>query len=190
MNIRLDDILDLTAYEKVRPEFRSRMIALKDRRRVAVGDRLSFLFENRETVIAQIQEMMRAERIVDPEKLQHEIDVYSELLPRDGQLSATLMIEIPERDQIKPQLDRLVGIDEHVFLDIGDTTVSATFDAKQFEEDRISAVQYVRFPLSSAQVAGLAGAATSVVLRVDHPNYKHETALSPEVCAELASDLA
>ena len=74
-------------------------------------------------------------------------------MPRDHELSATLMIEIPDQKSIRPQLDRLVGIDEHVHLDIGGEIVQATFDEKQFEEDRVSAVQYIRFPLGKALAA-------------------------------------
>ncbi len=115
------DVLNLYEYEKVRDRLRREVIAAKDRRRVPVGDRLSFLFENRQTVLFQIQEMIRAERIVAEERIQDEIDVYNELIPGPGELSATLMIEIEDRSRIKPELDRFMGIDtgQHVWLQIG-----------------------------------------------------------------------
>ena len=142
-----DEILDLTAYERIRDDFVKRTIGLKRPRRVFVGDELCFVFENRDTVIFQIQEMTRTERIVDEAAVAAEVDVYNELVPDANELSATLMIEIPDMKAIRPALDRLVGIDEHVLLEVGDAAVRARFDEKQFEEDRISAVQYVRFPL-------------------------------------------
>ena len=86
--IELSEIKNIADYELIRPALRPRMIALKDRRRISVGDHLTFLFENRETVLYQIQEMMRIERIVKPEEVAHEVATYNELIPGDGELSA------------------------------------------------------------------------------------------------------
>ena len=101
------EILDLTAYEKIRPGFLERMIELKRPRRVHVGEILCFIFENRDTVIFQIQEMTRAERSVSDAAVAAEVAVYNELVPRDHELSATLMIEIPNPKH--PQGVRGVG---------------------------------------------------------------------------------
>ena len=119
--IRLADVVNFFEYEKVREERRRRVIALKEKRRVTVGPYLSFVFENRETLLFQIKEMCRAERIIDDAKVQEEIDVYRALLPEPGELSATLFIEISDKDQIKPVLDRFMGIDtgRHVWLEMG-----------------------------------------------------------------------
>lgn len=183
------EILDLTQYEKIRDEFRARMIALKVDRRVAVGDRLSLLFENRDTVSLQVHEMIRTERLVDPEAILHELETYNELIPGEGELSATLMIEIPDAREIRPQLDRLIGIDEHVYLDVGSESVQASFDPKQFEEDRISAVQYVRFSLGARLAAGLSDPEIEVRLRIAHPAYAAATTLSAATRQSLARDL-
>jgi len=183
------EILDLTAYEKIRPAFLEKTIERKRARRIHVGAALCFLFENRDTVIFQIQEMTRAERTVDEKAIAEEVAVYNELVPGEGELSATLMIEIPDRASIRPQLDRLIGIDEHVFMDIGDETVKATFDEKQFEEDRISAVQYIRFPLGKELAARFRDPSVPVALRVDHPNYSGRTPIEGESRASLAADL-
>src|SRR5918996_3696844 len=110
------EILDLHDYEKARDERRRAIIALKAERRVAVGQYLSFVFENRETVWFQIQEMIRAERIVDDMRVQAELDVYNGLLPEAGELSATMMIEIAESGRIKPVLDMLLGIDTRDYV--------------------------------------------------------------------------
>lgn len=93
--VRRDEVLDLTGYEKLREVFLARTIALKRPRRISVGDRLTFVFENRDTVLFQIQEMLRVERTVKEEKIEEEIAVYNELVPGANELSATLMIEIP-----------------------------------------------------------------------------------------------
>jgi hypothetical protein len=133
--------------------------------------------------------MVRAEKIVKPEKVQEEIDVYNELIPDDDALSATLMIEIPEMPQIRAELDRLVGIDEHVYMDVGDETVRADFDPKQFEEDRISAVQYVRFPLGPELSGRFRDPQVPVRLRVEHPSYHASTAIEGASRDSLARDL-
>ncbi len=184
------EILDLVAYEKIRPEFLEKMIALKRPRRIHVGENLCFIFENRDTVIFQIQEMTRAERTVADEAIAREVTVYNELVPGPDELSATLMIEIPNPSRIRSELDRLVGIDEHVCLDIGDETVRARFDDKQFEEDRISAVQYIRFPLGPELAARFRDPTVPAELRVDHPSYQNATRIEGESRATLAADLA
>jgi hypothetical protein len=184
-----EEILDLTGYEKLREGFRRQIIELKRPRRVAVGDRLTFIFENRGTVRFQIQEMIRAERLAKPEAIQAELDVYNELIPADFELSATLMIEIPDQALIRQELDRLIGIDEYVWLDIGQESVRATFDPKQFEEDRISAVQYVRFPLGRGLAARFADRSVPASLRVEHPSYRATTPLEGATRTSLARDL-
>ncbi len=100
------------------------------------------------------------------------------------------MIEIPDRTKVRAELDRLIGIDEHVFLDVGKATVRASFDPKQFEEDRISAVQYIRFPLGAELSRRFCDASVPVELRVDHPNYSNKTRLEGEARRALMKDLA
>jgi hypothetical protein len=188
--IRIEDVLDLETYERIRDEYRARMIEQKRPRRIAVGDKLTFVFEDRDTVLFQIQEMVRAERITEPEAVQAEIDVYNELIPGEFELSATLMIEILEQPKIREELDRLVGIDEYVSMEVGDERVRATFDAKQFEEDRISAVQFVRFPLGEGLAEQFRDLSVPVRLRVDHPSYREITELRGATRGALAEDLA
>ena len=188
--IRLDDVKNLYEYEKQRDAFRRDVIALKTRRRVAVGNRLSFLFENRRTVLFQIQEMIRAERIVADERVQEEIDVYNELIPGPGELSATLMIEIEDRTRIKPELDRFMGIDsgQHVWLQVGrDFAVPGQFESGHSKEDKLAAVHFVRFALPPP--ARRAFAREPVALVVDHPHYRARVELAQEVRAALLEDL-
>src|SRR5215470_3580811 len=143
--VALDDILGFNAYEKVRPEHRQRIIELKKNRRVSIGDKISLLFENRDTVIFQIQEMLRAERISDLDKIRDEITVYNELVPEHSELSATLFIEIEDQTHLRDDLLKFLGIDETVFLQVGPHRIRATFEEGRSKEDKISAVQYVRF---------------------------------------------
>src|SRR5918996_6192253 len=118
--IALEDIMGLAAYEKVREKFRQRIIELKKKRRVSVGDKVSFVFENRDTVIFQIQEMVRAERITDLDKIREEIAVYNELVPNPGELSATLFLEIEDQTHLREDLLKFLGIDEALSLRVGD----------------------------------------------------------------------
>jgi hypothetical protein len=188
-----DELLGLEEYEEARDDFRGAVIELKARRRLAVGDRVSLVFENRETLRFQVQEMLRVERIREAGDVQQELDVYNALLPRADELSATLFIEITEMVDIKRELDRLVGIDEHVALVLGEgdaaQTIPARFDPKQFEQDRISAVQYLRFPLGEAGAQSFADARVRARIRVDHPNYRHETEVPTGVRQSLVAGL-
>jgi len=187
--VRREEILDLTGYERIREAFLAKTIELKRPRRISVGARLTFIFENRDTVLFQVQEMLRAERAVKEEKILDELRVYNELVPGPNELSATLMIEIPETSQIRAQLHRLVGIDEHVALEIGDKSVGATFDPKQFEAERISAVQYVRFPLGPELARAFCDPAAKVRLSVEHPNYRASTEIAGAARDSLIADL-
>ena len=159
--IELRDVLNFFDYEKVREEMRRRVIALKRTRRVAVGPYLSFVFENRDTLLFQIQEMCRVERITDDAKIQDEIDVYGALLPRPGELSATLMIEIADKEQIKPVLDRFMGIDtgQCVWIQVGkEFAVAGEFEAGHSDEEKgkLAAVHFVRFTFPAAAVRAFA----------------------------------
>jgi hypothetical protein len=190
--VAVAEILDLVAYERVREARRRAVIALKERRRVHVGRYLSFVFENRETVWFQIQEMIRAERIIDEDRIADEIEVYNTLLPRPGELAATMFIEIGDAAQIKPVLDTLLGIDTggHVRLQVGDQVIVGDFEAGHSDEDRgkLSAVHFVRFALPAA--ARRAFAEAEVALAADHPGDRGRTVLTPAARRRLAEDLA
>ena len=186
------EILNLYEYEKVREARRDAVIALKRDRRVTVGRYLSFVFENRDTVWFQIQEMIRAERIVDDEKVADEITVYNGLLPDAGELAATMFIEIGDEAAIKPVLDALLGIDtrDYIRLEVGPHVVVGRFEAGHSDEElgKLSAVHFVRFALPDA--ARRAFPTSEVAVVVDHPNERARTVLSPAAKASLAQDLA
>ncbi len=188
--ITLADVKNLYEYEKVRDRFRQGIIEHKKRRRVNVGNEISLVFENRETVLFQIQEMIRAERIVADEKIQEEIEVYNELLPEPGQLSATLLIEIEDEDHLKEELDRFFGIDEdgRVYFQIGGgDAVVGSFESGHSKEDKISAVHFVRFTFTPTEIEAFRH--EEVALVVDHPNYRARATLPPEIKGSLLEDL-
>lgn len=187
------DVLNFFEYEKVRGAMRQRVIELKRARRVPLGRHLTLLFENRDTVLFQIHEMCRAERITDDARIQDEIDVYGALLPRRGELSATMMIEIEDKAEIKAVLDRYMGIDAggHVWLQVGkEFAVPGAFEAGHSDEERgkLSAVHFVRFGFPAAAVRAFPGSPVFLVL--DHPAERARVALSDETKAALREDLA
>ena len=191
--IKLSDVKKLHEYELIREEWRKNIIAEKMRRRVLLGPIMSLVFENRLTVLGQIQEMCRAERIVRPEAIQHEIDTYNELLPDPGEVAATLLIEITEERQIQSQLDGLLGLTtgRHLLFELGDRRVPARFLGGQSREDRIAAVQYLRFPLGddAATRAALLDSGVPAAIRSEHPRYVASASLSFETREELTRDL-
>ena len=190
--IGLKDVLDFFEYEKVRAEVRGRVIDLKRVRRVPVGQHLSFVFENRDTVLFQIQEMCRVERITDDARIQDEIDVYNALLPGPGELSATLFIEITDKAQIQPVLDRFMGIDAGptVWIQVGkDFAVRGEFEAGHSDEEKgkLSAVHFVRFAFPPEAVRAFADSPVHLV--VDHAAVRARVELPAETKAQLLEDL-
>ena len=189
--MKLEDVKDLVAYEKVREEYRRRIIELKKRRRVELGDNVSLVFENTETALSQVQEMVRTERIVDPQAIEFEIGVYNAMIPAPGSLSATLFIEITQEADIRKELDRFIGLDQPgvLFFALEKTgKVSAVFEGGHSKADRIAAVQYVSFPFRPDQIEEFRGGTGDVTLVVQHPRYQAQTALAPEARTELARD--
>jgi hypothetical protein len=194
--LTIDDISDLRAYERERPEFRTRVIELKKRRRVHVGPVITLVFENRDTIRFQIQEMARVEKLISDEAIEGELRAYNPLIPEAGSLSATLFIELTSEPALREWLPRLVGIERAAELRMGEgpdqVVVRCTPDPdheKQLTREEVTAsVHYVRWHLTEAQVDAFASAG---VLRLgfDHPEYRHETVLSPDTRTELLADL-
>jgi hypothetical protein len=152
---------------------------------------VSLVFENRRTVTHQIQEMMRAEHIYDEALILHEIETYNKLIPGKDELSATVFIEVDDPQAIKPTLDRLRGLDDGRSLALrinGVPTIYAEFEAGHSNEEKFSAVHYVRFRLDAAAQRALHDGAASV-LAVVHPRYQAETPLSEETRRQLLGDL-
>ncbi|MEW6248061.1 MAG: DUF3501 family protein [Nitrospirota bacterium] len=189
--LTLDDVISYAEYERQRDEFRARIIALKRRRRIPVGDLVTLVFENRDTIQFQIQEMIRVEHIFDPRKIQAELDVYNALLPAGGQLSATLFIEVTEQEQIQPILDLFQGIDrgEKVAIAAGPHVVYGEFEGGRSKEEKISAVHFVRFRTTAEFVKALADERSPVTLTVHHGRYRAQAVVPPEMRQEWLEDL-
>ncbi len=186
--VTLNDIVGGNAYEQKRDAFRREIIDLKKRRRVSVGEKVSLVFENRATVIFQIQEMLRAESIRDLDRIREEIDVYNAFIPNAGELRATLFLEIEDQTNLREELLKFLGIDERVFLCIGaDHSIRASFEEGHSKEDKISAVQYITFRVAPEEAEAMRGSEARIV--VDHENYHAETVLTDAARAELLKDL-
>ncbi len=185
------DILSSADYERQREAFRARIIELKRRRRISVGPVITMVFENRETLLFQVQEMARVEHIVEPAKIQDELDVYNELMPASGQLSATLLIEITEQDKMKEWLDLFMGLDhgKTVAIRAGTESAFGEFEGGHSHETKISAVHFVRFAPTASMIAALSRHDVPVILSVDHASY-HEAVMVPwEMRQEWLADV-
>lgn len=193
--LTLDDIADLRAYEREREDFRARVIALKRRRRLQVGPVITLVFENRDTVRFQIQEMARAERMLTDEAIQGELDTYNPLIPGRGELSATLFIELTSEGELREWLPKLVGIERAVDLVVEDGPEPVIIRAQpeeghaaQLTRDEITAsVHYIRWSLTPDEVARVQGGSVAIV--VDHPNYPHRASVTDGTRSELLDDL-
>jgi hypothetical protein len=186
--IDISEIKNIAEYELERPAWRPVVMALKERRRIRVGDHLTFLFENRDTVRYQIQEMMRIERLVKPREVAHEVETYNELIPKPGELSASLLIEYETPGERAVKLRELLGLEDHVWLAVNGAPPScARFDDRQISTGRISSVQYLKFKLAPEAIARWRAGAR---LRIDHPAYPAERIFSALEVEELANDLA
>jgi hypothetical protein len=194
--LTLDDIADLRAYEKEREEFRAHVIELKRRRRIGVGTLVTLVFENRDTVRFQIQEMARAERMLSDEQIQVELDTYNTLVPEPGQVAASLFIELTSKDQLMEWLPKLVGIERSIELRIGEgddavvvrSVPEDAHEAQLTREEVTASVHYVFFRFTPDEVA-LMDSGAPVVLAVAHPAYDEATELSVDTVEGLLDDI-
>ncbi len=191
MKLTLADIADARAYERERAAFRTHVIEVKRRRRVHLGTVVTLLFENRDTMRFQVQEIARVERTFTDEGIQEELDVYNPLIPEPGQLCATLFLELTTPDQLREWLPRLIGIERSILFRLPDgsearCTVEAAHATQLTRQDVTAAVHFIDVRFTPAQVAAL-GPGTQVVC--DHPAYLEAVELSPTTLAELLADL-
>ena len=191
MAIARDSLLSLEAYAKARGEFRARVLEHKKPRTVHLGDHVTLIFEDELTMRYQVQEMLRAERIFESEAIAEELDAYNPLIPDGTNLKATMMLEYPDVAQRRIALEGLKGVEDRVYLEVG--TLGRVFahadeDLDRSDETKTSAVHFLRFELEPAMRTALKSGA-SLKLGVDHEQYRHELAGSPELGRSLAADL-
>lgn len=179
--VKREDVVAREEYEKIRSVFRARVMAQKDVRRIHLGEHLTFLFENHDTVLYQVQEMMRAERMDGENEIQHEIETYNELLGDQGELGCTLLIEIDDPKKRDDLLARWLDLPTKIRLETeGGRQVAAVHDVRQVGERRASSVQYLKFKVGD-------GVPAKIVC--DHPELKLSVSLTAQQSAALAQDL-
>jgi hypothetical protein len=177
------EVVDYATYEEHRSAVREEAMKAKGERRVHVGPHLTFLFENHRTIHYQVQEMMRAERMVRESDIVHEIETYNELIGGPGEIGCSLLVELDDPAERAVRLARWLALPKHLYVRRADGTKSyACFDTRQVGDARVSAVQYLRFNV---------GTRAPVAVGCDHPDAElhHEAALTPEQRAALQADL-
>lgn len=186
-----NEILPLAEYELVRPHFRARIIEEKRPRRVAIGEHLAVTFENRDTVLLQIQEMLRTERITAEPAIEHEIATYNDLVPGADELSLTLWVQIPDKPLRDRLLVELAGLEDTVRLEVD----GRSFEVKGprpdgFMEGRTTAVHYLKAQLSPEAAAAIKAKTAKVSIVIEHPRHPARVELDRATVAKLADDLA
>ena len=188
--IQKSDLLNIIDYEKQRDTYRSELIDYKKNRRFKLGPNILITFENSKTMKFQIQEMMRAERMVHDSQIEEELNVYNPLIPGGDELSATLFIEITDPEKIRPVLDSFIGLTEgvNVFFEIDGEKVVAEFEEGREKEDNISSVHYIRFPFTEEQKNNFVNGSSSVSINIDYGKYSHSIVLDENMKNSLADD--
>lgn len=186
--IAFDEIVDHSAYERMRPEFRARVLALKDDRRVHLNDLITVFFENKETMRYQLQEMIRTERLVDEAGLREELDTWNKLIPDPGSVSMTFMIQEQVIEEVKNTLRRHRGIEKLVFLTVGDEAIQGIPEHRDVSEEMTAAVHYFRFDLSPDQQQG-ALADAPIGIRIDHDEARIDKRFDGATLDALRADL-
>jgi hypothetical protein len=190
--LTVEDLMSLERYARERPAFRARVLEHKRDRKLAIGPNVTWSFEDRLTMQYQVQEMLRAERIFEPEGIREELDAYNPLIPDGSNWKATLLIEFPDVDERQRQLAKLIGLEDRCWMQVrGHDRVYAIADEDLEREnaEKTSSVHFLRFELTPAMAAALkTGAALGA--GVDHEHYRHSIDPVPEpVRAALLHDL-
>ncbi|TAK30016.1 MAG: DUF3501 family protein [Chloroflexota bacterium] len=187
--IRVEDIKLPAEYEGTREDMRRAVADVRRYHRIQVGDLLSFAFENRATVLFQIQELIRAENITDAERIKHEIQSYSRLLPSEDELIATMLIQFRDRDEMADSLSKVAGIQESVCIVMGRRRVRATTEPGPSRNDRATQAHYLRFRFPPVELDTFLDSERDAYLVVDHPNYYASAKIDGETRASLIKDL-
>jgi hypothetical protein len=188
------ELLGLAEYEQIRERFRARIIAEKRDRRVIVGDEVSVVFENHDTALFQIQEMLRTERITNEPAVKHEIDTYNDLVPGDDELSATMFVEIADAAVRERRLVELAGLEKSIALEVLGATIRARNETRGVLPDRTTAVHYLKFPLGADLARRFAARVKeqptgAAFFALDHPNLSLRKELPEATLRALAQDL-
>jgi hypothetical protein len=189
--IQRNEVLAIGEYEAIRPHFRGRVIEEKKLRRFALGQHVSGVLENRDTVLLQIQEMLRTERITKEEGILHEIETYNELIPGPLELSLTCFVEIADRALREATLEQLAGLEKSFFVEIdGHAFQARNTREEDAEPHRTTAVHYLKAPITEAAAAAVRGRKAKVAVLVKHPSYEARAELGKAALDALASDFS
>jgi hypothetical protein len=187
-----DDLLSLEQYSEERPAFRDHVMAHKKNRRLDLGTNAALYFEDRLTMQYQVQEMLRIERIFEADGINEELEVYNSLIPDGSNWKATFMIEFPELEQRQEMLQQLVGIEDRVYIQVSDfdrVFAVADEDMERADDEKTSAVHFMRFELPPEQSASLRSGA-SLIAGIDHENCRVEISPVPDnIRRSLLNDL-
>ncbi len=190
-NITPENLMGLEAYSKYRKAHKADIMAHRKLRSVGLGEHIRLQFESEMTIRYQIQEMLRIEKIFEEDGILQEIDAYAPLVPDGSNWKATMLIEYPDVNERRRELARLIGVEDRMFVEVeGMVRVYAIADEdlERENDEKTSAVHFVRFELSAAMVAAVKAGA-GVKLGCDHTNYPAHLSMSPETLASLAADL-
>ncbi len=187
------NLMTLEAYAKARPEMRAQVLAHKKNRTLALGEHITLIFEDELTIRYQIQEMLRVERIFEEAGIQEELDAYNPLIPDGANWKASMLIEYPDVRQRQEMLARLKDVEHQLWVQVaGQNKILAIADEdlERSNEDKTSAVHFLRFELDAASIAAIKQGA-AVAIGVDHPAYTVSVPAIPDALrASLAKDLA
>ena len=185
-----ESLINIFKYEKVRDDFRKEIILYKKNRRLSLGPNITVTFENERTLSFQIQEIMRAERIVKDEQIKEEVEIYNGIMPPKNGLSATLFIEVTDEKLIKTVLNQFIGLTENqtIFFDLNGKKIYAQFEEGREEEDKISSVHYIRF-LFSDDDKKLFHQNGKIKLGINYKDYNYAELLSDEMLTSLIEDI-
>ena len=176
--LTLADLPSVEDYARTRDTFRTRVLAAKKSRQVRIGENVTLLFENRDTVLYQVLEMLRIEKTADPAAMQDELDAYNPLIPGGSDWRATMLVEFPDADERRVQLKYLRAVEHAVYARIGERrlAVLADEDMERSDEEKTSAVHFLRFALNAQDKEALRAGAT-LAFGIEHPRYRYETEL-------------
>ncbi|EOD81637.1 Hypothetical protein i Rubrerythrin cluster [Grimontia indica] len=186
-----DDLMTLEDYARARAQFRHQIMEHKKHRFVKLGDHARLIFENRQTIQYQIQEMLRIERIFEPEGIEEELDAYNPLIPDGSNLKATMMIEYADPEIRKVELAKLIGVENKVWLRVGNDAKVYPIcdeDLERDNDEKTSSVHFMRFELTPPMITALKKG-DALTAGVDHPALELSVTISDEVRNALSDDL-
>lgn len=190
-DITRDDLMSLEQYAEKRPEFRRKVLDHKKYRQIGLGPNTTLYFEDRLTLLYQIQEMLRIEKVFEADGINDELEAYNPLVPNGRNFKATFMVEYPDPEIRAEQLQKLVGVEDLLWMQIGSTDkvwAIADEDLERSTESKTSAVHFVRFEINDAMAESLKNG-SEWHIGVKHPVYSYDVKVEGKIRENLINDL-